>query len=394
MSTKVKNGNVPLSKYCWFWLAIFIPTISAFLMGVGIELSENFRSFLTNIWNMHKLPLAISSLSLPLTSWAIATHRSSVTQSMLEKQYNRQLLETFFDNERHFGSIYGSKIDNYGFRLIQKPDLPSIHSHIYEYNNLKTKGEISINKAISDNIEEFIGRVKDNLESFHIQDERSFGNRHVIFDASKEAIININKDFEKLSFHIGTPIPRIKESTIALYKIGFNEVIYLAKELGIVSKYFTEAINSTINSFDEANKTLRHTFGSTPESLTLEKIDSLNKELNKNDYLENNTPVIRRANEILLHAADELYRKRGLYIYMTPTAISHEGESDSYLTIVISVYQILKSKRKKIWLDKKNWNIKISSSSPMYDDEILVEDLFSEKVEDTVNKSLDSIVWL
>lgn len=30
----------------------------------------------------------------------------------------------------------------------------------------------------------------------------------------------------------------------------------------------------------------------------------------------------------------------------------------------------------------------------MYDDEILVEDLFSEKVEDTVNKSLDSIVWL
>lgn len=94
----------------WFRSAVAAPItvalITAFIFTLDINLYWNFTpEGMNNFLNLFKLPIGISSLSLPLAAVVAANHRSMQTAKQILEQNSQNIFSNHLEHRRYFGNF-------------------------------------------------------------------------------------------------------------------------------------------------------------------------------------------------------------------------------------------------------------------------------------------------
>lgn len=215
-----------------FRSVIIFPFILAVLITIGIKTSVPFQDFLTSLWQDLKLPIAIISLSLPLATWVIANHSSSRATISLLQQNERRLLDSYFEQEKHFEKTLGRHISTSGYKYIEKDDISVMIAKIYEYKKLKEKGELSINKDIYKDLEVYIANTKKISSDFYVEFQKAKEEQtEFCYNLSLQLLQYMCDNLNYIASHIGTRVFRHHDAKLDIMFSAYSEIYRIFYEI-------------------------------------------------------------------------------------------------------------------------------------------------------------------
>ena len=158
-----------LSKSKSFRAAIFIPFLAAIATAIFIALCKDGSASLANFVTSYKIPITIFSLSIPLTAWAVANHRSELTLEALKIQSEKRLYDMYYEQQKHFEKVIGRRFKNAQFKYIMEEDLPVIFSELYEFNRIREKAEVSLKLTVIKEMSRFVKETEEIIYDFIAQ---------------------------------------------------------------------------------------------------------------------------------------------------------------------------------------------------------------------------------
>jgi hypothetical protein len=176
MYAKLVSSNKDVWKSPFFLISLLTPVVMGIALGLAIKSSEGLywdwslsKASIELFWDYMKIPIAISSLSIPLASWAIANHRSAQLINTINAQEEKRMHDLFYAHQEHFQKTFGRILKTHKWVYIEEDDLCLIHSQVYDYNIIGTKNCISPNTDILNVIEMYCNNINENLQEFYVQ---------------------------------------------------------------------------------------------------------------------------------------------------------------------------------------------------------------------------------
>lgn len=172
-------SNKPVFKSPLFLLALFLPILSGLILALLIAYSDNLsidinggKKAIEIFWEYMKVPIAVSSLSIPLASWVIANHRSTQLVDTLHKQETKRLHDLYYDHADYFVKTFGRFIKTHGWHYLEEEDLFLVHRRLYHHNIASGNDSFEANIDIIDFIKKYSFKVKKESEEFLIEFEK------------------------------------------------------------------------------------------------------------------------------------------------------------------------------------------------------------------------------
>jgi hypothetical protein len=166
----------PVFKSPLFRLSLALPLVVGFLLAMSIFNAENLttdmfggKKSIDLFWEYMKVPIALSSLSIPLVSWVIANHRSSQLVETIEKQEVKRLHDLYYDHSEYFSKTFGRFVETHYWKYIEREDLYLIHRQLYFHNLEKQKEIFEPNEIVINGIQTYCRDINESFDSF-IQD--------------------------------------------------------------------------------------------------------------------------------------------------------------------------------------------------------------------------------
>ena len=277
MYEKIVSKDKDVFKTPLFIGSIAIPLLLSICIGLGILYSESFVCFLNSFWSSMKLPITIVALSIPLATWAIANHRSAQMVHANKLSEEKRLFETYFEQEKFFERIYGRKITTAEWSFITVEDLPVIHSSIYEFQNLKNKGTITIRDdihiIINDHLEECMKLIWDFYNHF-TEEKQKDNNIYILQSYAVQLFNHLNSLLNNFSNFFGTKYVNLNNTTLSTYAQSYFEIYELSIYLDIpINKITNEKRNDDYETFYAIASLISDKFNLTAEQCTLEKLN-------------------------------------------------------------------------------------------------------------------------
>lgn len=191
---------------------------------------------LLSIWDNYKIPMTIASLSIPLTAWAIAHHRSEQALKGLELQTHKRLYDMYYEQQKHFELVMSRRIETAGFKFIAAGDLPVIFSQLYEFNNLHSKNEVSLKQSAIKDINDFLEGVSVSAYGFYqhyqLHKENKPEQSRVLDGFIDQMYTYFHQHLLILSDQVGTA--QLEITDVSVKKIGqaYSEIISLCYYMG------------------------------------------------------------------------------------------------------------------------------------------------------------------
>lgn len=163
----------PVFKTPLFRLSLLLPITIGSLLAMYIGKAESLIFSLSEgaksaelFWHYLKVPIAIASLSIPLTSWVIANHRSAQLVETINKQEEKRFHDLFYDHSNYFVKIFGRLIKTHKWSYLEEDDLPLIHRQLFFHNILKNSGKFEPNPIVLDSIKLYLRNMADSFNHF------------------------------------------------------------------------------------------------------------------------------------------------------------------------------------------------------------------------------------
>ena len=163
----------PVFKSPLFWLSLGLPLILGTVLAMSIFNAENLtidifggKKSIDLFWEFMKVPIALSSLSIPLVSWVVANHRSAQLVETIEKQELKRLHDLYYDHSEYFSKTFGRFVDTHYWKYLERDDLYLIHRQIYFHNLEEQKDILEPNTIVVAEIKIYCHNINQSLDAF------------------------------------------------------------------------------------------------------------------------------------------------------------------------------------------------------------------------------------
>jgi hypothetical protein len=225
-----------LSESNSFRAAIFIPFLAAIVTAIFIALCKDGSASLANFITSYKIPITIFSLSIPLTAWVVANHRSELTLKALKIQSEKRLYDMYYEQQKHFEKVIGRRFKNAQSKYIMEEDLPVIFSELYEFNRIREKAEISLKPTVIKEISSFVKEtgeiIYDFVAKFTEHKEKHPNQKRMRDHYIQQLFEFLHNNLHQLSDEIGVKDLKITDTSIAIFAHAYLEVIWLSYYMG------------------------------------------------------------------------------------------------------------------------------------------------------------------
>lgn len=270
----------PVFKSPLFWLSLGLPLIVGFVLAMSIFNAESLtidifggKESIDLFWEYMKVPIALSSLSIPLASWVVANHRSAQLVETIEKQELKRLHDRYYDHSEYFSKTFGRIVDTHCWEYLKREDLYLIHRQLYFQNLEQQKDILEPNTNVIAEIEIYCRNVNKSLDVFIQEFTKNTKEEYILDSLCRRLIICLQEQLMVLVANLGSrpisPDPNLSILLSASVEVSglYQWVVtdYETKDLDVVEKEKVDYI---------ARKVMEHIGVSSPEDMKLSVIEA------------------------------------------------------------------------------------------------------------------------
>jgi hypothetical protein len=270
----------PVFKSPLFWLSLGLPLIAGFVLAMSIFNAESLtidifggKKSIDLFWEYMKVPIALSSLSIPLASWVVANHRSAQLVETIEKQELKRLHDLYYDHSEYFSKTFGRFVDTHYWKYLEREDLYLIHRQLYFQNLEEQKDIFEPNTIVIAEIEIYCRNINKSLDAFIQEFTKNTKEEDILDSLCCSLTIYLQEQLMVLVANLGSR-PILPDTNLPILLSAPVEVSSLYQ--WIVTDYETKGFDAVEmkKANDIARLVMEHIGVSRPEDMKLSAIEA------------------------------------------------------------------------------------------------------------------------